>query len=91
MDLRLTAIVALPKTTSAMLRPTLPPMRKVGSAGVRLIPTEASPDWAQFITRAPFTEVWFNWNRKAVPINWTASIPCSWALPRAPSSAVNFR
>ena len=57
MDLRLTAIVALPKTTSAILRPTLPPMRKVGSSGVRSMPTEASPIWVQFITRAPLTEV----------------------------------
>ena len=74
-----------------MLKPTEPPIRNVGSAGVRLIPTDVNPDWVQSITRAPVTEVWFNWNFRSVPINWTASIPCNWALPRAPSSAVNFR
>ena len=77
MDLRLTAIVALPKTTSAMLSPTLPPIRKAASAGVNWIPTEASPGCVQSITRAALTEVWFNWNRKAVPINCTAWMPCS--------------
>ena len=39
---RLTSMVAEPKTTSAMLRPTLPPMRKVGSVGPRATSTPAT-------------------------------------------------
>ena len=34
--------VALPKTTSATLNPTLPPMRNVGSVGPRLMLAEAT-------------------------------------------------
>ena len=45
-----------------MLRPTLPPMRKVGSAGVNATPAVASGGWVQSKTAPLTTEVRFNWN-----------------------------
>ncbi|NBP24435.1 MAG: hypothetical protein EBU81_07780 [Proteobacteria bacterium] len=88
---RLTSTVALPKTTPAMLRPALPPMRKVGEFGPSATLAEVTSGKPQFSTRPPLTEVRFNWRTMEVPINWTASTPCNWARPREPSKPVYLR
>ena len=44
---RLRVMLALPNTTSAMLRPTLPPIRKVGSVAFKTTPAEATAGWVQ--------------------------------------------
>ena len=41
---RESVMLALPNTTSAMLRPTLPPMRNVGSVAFKTTPAEATAD-----------------------------------------------
>ena len=41
---RESVMLALPNTTSAMLRPTLPPMRKIGSVAFKTTPAEATAD-----------------------------------------------
>ena len=93
---RLTATVALPSTTSAMLNPTVPPMRKVGSVGPR---STAAPESAlvvrlacfQSSTRPPVTEVRFNCSERFVPMILTTSTPCNRAVPKEPSNPVNLR
>ena len=62
---RLTLTVARPNTTSAMLRPTDPPIWKVGSVGPRSTPALASTLLVTAVCRqsntaAPLTLVWFN-------------------------------
>ena len=93
---RLTATMALPSTTSAMLRPTVPPMRKVGSVGPRSTPAPertlvVRPVCFQSSTRPPVTEVRFNWSERFVPMIFTTSTPCNRAVPSEPSNPVNFR
>ena len=83
--------MARPKTTPAMLRPALPPMRKVGESKPSATLAEVTWGKLQFSTRPPLTEVRFNWRTMEVPINWTASTPCNWARPREPSKPVYLR
>ena len=90
-ELRATEIVALPSTTSAMLRPTLPPIRKVGDIEVRSTLAAARPAWVQSRTVPVLAETLFNWNTSPVPMILTTSTPCNCALPREPSKPVNFR
>ena len=90
-ELRVTEIVALPSTTSAMLNPTLPPILKVGDVEVSSTLAAARPVWVQSKTVPVLAEILFNWNTNPVPMILTASTPCNCALPRAPSKPVNFR
>ena len=88
---RLMLTVALPNTTSAMLNPTEPPMRKVGSLVPRVTPAPETPCWVQSKTPPPVTELRFNWKTSPVPMSFTASTPCNWALPSAPETPVYLR
>ena len=88
---RLMLTVALPNTTSAMLNPTEPPMRKVGSLVPKATPAPETACWVQSNTPPPMTELRFNWNTRPVPMSFTASTPCNWALPRAPDRPVYLR
>ena len=88
---RLKLTVALPNTTSAMAKPTLPPMRKVGSVGLSAMPASARMDWVQSSTLPSVTEVRFMSRRRAVPINLRASTPCNCALPNAACTPVYLR
>ena len=88
---RLMATVALPKTTSAMLKPTEPPMRKVGSLLPKVTPALPTADCVQSRTAPPDTELRFSWKTRPVPMSFTASTPCNWALPRAPERPVYLR
>ena len=88
---RLMLTVALPNTTSAMLKPTVPPMRKVGSLVPKVTPAPDSPNCVQSRTPPPVTELRFNWKTRPVPMSFTASTPCNWALPKAPERPVYLR
>ena len=93
---RLTLTVARPNTTSAMLRPTAPPIWKVGSVGPRSTPALAStllvnPVCFQSSTGAPATLVWLSFRYNAVPVSLNASTPCNRAVPSAPSKPVYRR
>ena len=74
---RATSTTALPYTTSAMLRPALPPIRKVGSDGLRRTAAEDTGVWVQSSTEPLVTEVRFNWSTRLVPMSFTASTPCN--------------
>ena len=73
---RLRVTLALPNTTSAMLRPTLPPIRNVGSVAFNTTPAEATAAWVQSSTPPCATEVLFNWKTRLVLMSFTASTPC---------------
>ena len=90
-DERLTEIVALPSTTSAMLRPTLPPILKVGEAEVRFTWAADNPDWVQSSPLPGVCEERFIWKTRPVPITFTTSTPWSCALPSDPSNPVYLR
>ena len=90
-ELRLMVSVALPKTTSEMLSPMDPPMRKVGSRGLNATAAPERAPWVQSSTAPVATEVLFSWSTRLVPIIWTTSTPCNCALPKAPSSPVYLR
>ena len=74
-----------------MLSPALPPMRNVGEFAPKATLAEATSGRLQLSTRPPLTEVRFNWRTIEVPINCTASTPCSWARPSDPSNPVYLR
>ena len=93
---RLTLTVARPNTTSAMLKPTVPPIWKVGSVGPRSTlalasPLVVNPVCFQSSTAAPVTLVWLSFRYSAVPVSLNASTPCKRAVPRAPSKPVYLR
>ena len=88
---RLTSTVARAYTTSAMANPTVPPMRKVGSVASSCTWAAPREDCFQFRTAPLDTEVRFNWNTNPVPMSFTASTPCNWALPKAPCRPVYLR
>ncbi|NBP24434.1 MAG: hypothetical protein EBU81_07775 [Proteobacteria bacterium] len=74
---RLTSMVAEPNTTSAMLKPTLPPMRNFGSVGPSATRTAATGACRQSSTPPPGTEVWLSFNTRSLPMIFTASTPCN--------------
>ena len=83
--------VALPITTSAMLSPTVPPIRKGTSSGVRPTPVPARAACDQSINSPSTDEVRFIWKLRRVAMIFTASTPCSWALPSSAFSPMYFR
>ena len=74
-----------------MLRPTLPPMRKVGSVAFSTTPAEETDNWVQSRTPPCGTEVLFNWNIRFVLMSFTTSTPCIWALPKLACKPVYLR
>ena len=96
---RLTLMTASPKTTSPMLKPTTPPIWKVGSTAVRPTAAEAS-GFDESVTRVlpcfqsstwvP-TDTRLSDKVRPVPIIFTAGTPCNWALPKAEVKPVYFR
>ena len=96
---RPTLTVALPKTTSAMLRPTEPPIWNVGSvaasdtaaaaSGLPESLTNALPCF-QSITAVP-AETRFSERESPEPIIFTASTPWRRADPKAPFRPVYLR
>ena len=96
---RLTWITASPKTTSPMLRPTTPPIWKVGSTAVRATAAEASGLEASVTRSLPCfqsktwvpTDTRLRDNVRPVPIIFTAGTPCNWALPKEEVRPVYFR
>ena len=94
-SVRLTLMVALPNTTSAMLNPAEPPIWKVGSVDRRSTAASANgftawKDWVQSNTAVP-VETRFNRKKRSTPMSFTTSTPCNCALPKAPSRPVYFR
>ena len=92
---RLTLMVALPNTTSAMLNPAEPPIWNVGSVARRSTAASTSgftawKDWVQSNTAVP-VETRFNRKKRSTPMSLTTSTPCNCALPKAPSRPVYFR
>ena len=77
--------------TSAMLRPTEPPMRKVGSAGVNATLAAASGVCVQSSTDPVETEVRFSWNWRLSTTNFTASTPWRRETPSEDSKPVYLR
>ena len=88
--LRATLMVALPKATSAIARPTVPPISKVGSVGFKAMEAKAKGDCVQSNTAPLATEVRFSFSDKFVAMIFTSGTPCNWARPRDASMAVNF-
>ena len=88
--LRATLMVALPKATSAIARPTVPPISKVGSVGCKAMEAKAKGDCVQSNTAPLATEVRFSFSDKFVAMIFTSGTPWSWARPRDASMAVNF-
>ena len=60
-----------------MASPMVPPMRKVGSDGLKVTAAPETDDWVQSSTAPLLTEVLFNCNTKLVPITLRASTPWS--------------
>ena len=94
-SVRLTLMVALPNTTSAMLNPAEPPIWKTGSVDRRSTAASASgftvwKDCVQSNTAVP-VETRFNRKKRSTPMSFTTSTPCNCALPKAPSRPVYFR
>ena len=66
--LRLIVSVALPKTTSEMLSPMDPPIRNVGSLGVKATAAPERAPWVQSKTEPVATELLLSCKTRLVPI-----------------------
>ena len=89
--LRLKLSVALANTTSAIARPTVPPICSVGLAGVSVRAAVLNGDWFQSKRLPSATEVRVRVSERLVARILTASTPCNWALPRDACNPVYFR
>ena len=83
--------VALPITTSAMLIPTVPPIWNGTSSGLRPTPVLVRAACDQSINTPSVAEVRFIWKLRRVAMIFTASTPCSWALPSSAFSPTYLR
>ena len=87
---RRTSTLALPYTTPAIPRATLPPNVRFPSCGPRPRSAGASafvarPDCVQSSRLPPKPRLSFS--VRLAPSIWTSGIPCSWARPSMPSNA----
>ena len=89
--LRLMSSVALANTTSAIARPTVPPICSVGLVGVSVRAAVLNGDWFQSKRLPSATEVRVRVSERLVARILTASTPCNWALPRDACNPVYFR
>ena len=89
--LRLMLSVALANTTSAIARPTVPPICSVGLVGISVRPALLNVDWVQSNRLPSATEVRVRVNDRLVARILTASTPCSCALPSEACNPVYFR
>ena len=70
-------MVALPKTTSAIARPTVPPISKVGSLGFKAMVVKAKGACVQSNTVPLATEVRFSFSERFVAMIFTSGTPCN--------------